>query len=134
MELIKIFEKFTIEDVPDIVESEIIKDLNSNTDVLNSMLLDVLNILDDALTELNKEEGIIANSHIEYILAMELTAKSILLVIKHKKDLIKIEPSRVEAIKINASSIINAVEQISEIQSQRIKKLDVEELLVVLTS
>lgn len=53
---------------------------------------------------------------------------------EHKKDLIKIEPTVIESIKLNTSSIINAVEKISKLQTKRLKGLEPEELLIALTT
>lgn len=133
-ELFKIFENFTIEDVNEEVVAEIVNDLNKDSATLNSMFLSTLEVLEKTLTALKENELVIANSHIEYILAMEFSAKAVQLIIEHKKDLIKIEPTKLEAIKLNTSSIINAIENISEIQTKRLKSLEPEELLIALTT
>ena len=132
--MFKIFENFTIEDVNEDVVAEIVNDLNKDSATLNSMFLSMLEVLEETLTELKENELVIANSHIEYILAMEFSAKAVQLIIEHKKDLIKLEPTKIEAIKLNTSSIINAVENISEIQTKRLKGLEPEELLMALTT
>ena len=132
--MFKIFEKYTIEDVPDEVVAEIIEDLNNDSANLNSMFLSLLEVLEGALTGLKENEVVIANSNVEYILAMEFSAKAVQLVIEHKKELIKTAPSTIEAIKLNTSSIINAVETISEIQAERLKNLDTGELLIALST
>lgn len=132
--MFKIFENFTIEDVNEDVVAEIITDLNNDSATLNSMFLSLLGVLEKALTGLNENEVVIANSDIEYILTMEFSAKAVQLVIEHKKDLIKIEPTVIESIKLNTSSIINAVEKISKLQAKRLKSLEPEELLIALTT
>jgi len=131
----KIFENLTIEDVPDLVINEIIKEINLDPTIYNKMFLKILASLEDLLRELNNDKSsVISNSFIEYIITFEFSAKSIQLVINDKKELIKIMPSEVESIKLNTSSIINAVEQIKKIQNERLGKLNPEELLVVLTT
>ena len=132
--MFKIFENFTINDVDEELVAEIITDLNNDSATLNSMFLSLLGVLEKALTGLNENEVVIANSDIEYILAMEFSAKAVQLVIEHKKDLIKIEPTVIESIKLNTSSIINAVEKISKLQAKRLKSLEPEELLIALTT
>lgn len=133
-ELFKIFENFTITDISEEVVAEIVNDLNNDSATLNSMFLSVLEVLEKALTGLNENEVVIANSHVEYILAMEFTAKAVQLIMKHKKHLIKLEPTVAESIKLNTSSIINAVETISKLQAERLKSLEPEELLIALTT
>lgn len=133
--MFKIFENLTIEDVPDLVINEIIKEINLDPTIYNKMFLKILASLEDLLRELNNDKSsVISNSFIEYIITFEFSAKSIQLVINDKKELIKIMPSEVESIKLNTSSIINAVEQIKKIQNERLGKLNPEELLVVLTT
>lgn len=129
-----IFENFTIEDVNEEVVAEIITDLNNDSATLNSMFLSLLGVLEKALTGLNENEVVIANSNVEYILAMEFSAKAVQLVMKHKKHLIKLEPTVAESIKLNTSSIINAVDSITKIQAERLKGLEPEELLIALTT
>lgn len=129
-----IFENFTIEDVNEEVVAEIIKDLNNDSATLDSMFLSLLGVLEKALTGLKENEVVIANSHVEYILAMEFSAKAVQLVMKHKKHLIKLEPTVAESIKLNTSSIINAVNSITKIQAERLKGLEPEELLMALTT
>lgn len=129
-----IFENFTIEDVNEEVVAEIITDLNNDSATLNSMFLSLLGVLEKALTGLNENEVVIANSNVEYILAMEFSAKAVQLVMKHKKHLIKLEPTVAESIKLNTSSIINAVDTITKIQAERLKDLEPEELLIALTT
>ena len=133
-ELFKIFENLTIEDVNEEVVAEIISDLNNDSASLNFMFLSLLEVLEKALNGLTENEVVIANSNVEYILAMEFSAKAVQLVMKHKKDLIKVEPTVIESIKLNTSSIINAVENISKLQAERLKGLEPEELLMVLTT
>ena len=132
--MFKIFENFTIEDVNEEVVAEIITDLNNDSATLNSMFLSLLGVLEKALTGLNENEVVIANSNVEYILAMEFSAKAVQLVMKHKKHLIKLEPTVAESIKLNTSSIINAVDSITKIQAERLKGLEPEELLIALTT
>lgn len=98
------------------------------------MFLSLLGVLEKALTGLNENEVVIANSNVEYILAMEFSAKAVQLVMKHKKHLIKLEPTVAESIKLNTSSIINAVDTITKIQAERLKDLEPEELLIALTT
>jgi len=132
--LFKIFENLTIEDVNEEVVAEIISDLNNDSASLNFMFLSLLEVLEKALNGLTENEVVIANSNVEYILAMEFSAKAVQLVMKHKKDLIKVEPTVIESIKLNTSSIINAVENISKLQAERLKGLEPEELLMILTT
>lgn len=54
--------------------------------------------------------------------------------LEQEEGFIKVAPSEKESIIINCSSILNAVETISEIQPERLKKLNTEELLVALTT
>lgn len=133
-ELFKIFKNFNITDIPEEVVVEIVNDLNNDSATLNSMFLSLLGVLEKTLTELKENDVIIANSDVEYILAMEFSAKAVQLVIGNKKHLIKLEPTVEESIKLNTSSIINAVKNISEIQAERLKGLEPEELLISLTT
>ena len=98
------------------------------------MFLSILEMLEDTLKKLLENNVVIANSDIEYILAFEFSSKTVQLVMEHKKDLIKIEPTVIESIKLNTSSIINAVEKISKLQAKRLKSLEPEELLIALTT
>ena len=54
--------------------------------------------------------------------------------LEQEEGFIKVAPSEKESIIVNCSSILNAVETISEIQPERLKKLNTEELLVALTT
>ena len=132
--MFKIFENFTINDVDEELVAEIITDLNTDSATLNSMFLNLLEMLEDTLKRLLENNVVVANSDIEYILAMEFSAKAVQLVMKHKKHLIKLEPTVIESIKLNTSSIINAVEKISKLQAKRLKNLEPEELLIALTT
>lgn len=132
--MFKIFENFTIEDVDEELVAEIITDLNNDSATLNSMFLNLLEMLEDTLKRLLENNVVVANSDIEYILAMEFSAKAVQLVMKHKKHLIKLEPTVIESIKLNTSSIINAVEKISKLQTKRLKSLEPDELLIALTT
>ena len=132
--MFKIFENFTINDVDEELVDKIIEDLNNDSATLNSMFLSILEMLEDTLKKLLENNVVIANSDIEYILAFEFSSKTVQLVMEHKKDLIKIEPTVIESIKLNTSSIINAVEKISKLQAKRLKSLEPEELLIALTT
>lgn len=132
-ELFIIFENFTINDVDEELVAEIITDLNTDSATLNSMFLNLLGMLEDTLKRLLENNVVVANSDIE-LLAMEFSAKAVQLVMKHKKHLIKLEPTVIESIKLNTPSIINAVENISKLQAERLKGLEPEELLMILTT
>ena len=86
------------------------------------------------IDELEEGNSIIASSNIDYILAFEFSAKSIKLMLEQEEGFIKVAPSEKESIIINCSSILNAVETISELHAERVKKLNTEELLVALTT
>ena len=133
-ELFRIFENFTLENVPEEIKSDIKKEFNSDPSGYSNFLLSCLSFLNDLLTELNKNDKVLANSIIDYVLAFEFSAKSIKLMLEQEEEVIKITPSEKESIIINCSSILNAVETISELQAERLKKLNTEELLVALTT
>lgn len=132
--MIRIFENFTLEDVPEEIKTDIKKEFNSDPSGYSNFLLSCLSFLNDLLTELKKNDKVLANSTIDYILAFEFSAKSIKLMIEQEEGFTKVTSSEKESIIINCSSMINAVENISEIQAERLKKLNTEELLVVLTT
>lgn len=129
-----IFEKLAIEDVPEEIIEDIIKEFNEDPTSYNKVFLGILQLMEDLLIELKKDNLILAISVIEYITAFEFSAKTVQLVIKHKKHLLKIKPSEIESIKLNTSSIINAVKQIQNFQAERLKDLNPEEVLVALTT
>ena len=129
-----IFEDFTLENVPEEIKSDIKKEFNSDPSGYSNFLLLSLSYLNDLLTELKKNDKVIANSSMDIILAFEFSAKSIKLMLEQEEGFIKLTPSEKESIIINCSSILNAVETISEIQAERLKELTTEELLVALTT
>ena len=131
--MFKIFEDLTIEDVPEVVISEIIKELNSDPTSYNNTFLYILNSMDSAINEAKKGK-VLANSSIDVILTFVISAKTIMEVIKHYGAAIKVAHSEIESIKLNCSSIINAFEIIKELQAKNLKNLDPEELLTVLTT
>lgn len=128
------FESYSIEDVPEEVRNEIIFSINSDSSTLDSFLLKGLILLNETITELKKENCLVASSVAEYILTFKFSVKVILTVIESNEDSIKITPSAVESIKINCNSILNAIENISELQKKQLEKLTPEELLVALTT
>lgn len=133
-ELFKIFEKYTLEDVPSAVKEDMITTLNTEATKFNSFLIYSLTILNDVIEELEKGNTIIAASNVDYILAFEFMAKNLVLVIEHKKEDLKINSSELESILINAKSILNAVETIRKLQTEKLKDLTPEELLIALTT
>lgn len=132
--MFKIFENYTIEDVPAVVKKDMIKTLNTEGTEFNSFLVKSLEILDSTLTRLKEANTIIAASEIDVILAFEFTAKNLVLIIEHEKEDLKILSSEMESILINAKAILNAVESIRKLQTERLKGLTPEELLVALTT
>ena len=133
-ELFKIFEKYTFKDVPSAVKEDMITTLNTEATKFNSFLIYSLTILNDVIEELEKGNTIIAASNVDYILAFEFMAKNLVLVIEHKKEDLKINSSELESILINAKSILNAVESIRKLQTEKLKDLTPEELLIALTT
>ena len=108
--------------------------MNYLTACVNSFLIYSLTILNDVIEELEKGNTIIAASNVDYILAFEFMAKNLVLVIEHKKEDLKINSSELESILINAKSILNAVESIRKLQTEKLKDLTPEELLIALTT
>lgn len=133
-ELFKIFEEYTLEDVPTVVKKDMINKLNTEGTEFNSFLVQALGMLTEAIEELEKGNSIIASSVIDVVLALEFTAKSLVLIIEDKKEEFKILPSELDSILINSKSILNAVDTISKLQAKRLKELTPEELLVALTT
>ena len=133
-ELFKIFEKYTFKDVPSAVKEDMITTLNTEATKFNSFLIYSLTILNDVIEELEKGNTIIAASNVDYILAFEFMAKNLVLVIEHKKEDLKINSSELDSILINAKSILNAVESIRKLQTEKLKDLTPEELLIALTT
>ena len=133
-ELFKIFEKYTLEDVPSAVKEDMITTLNTEATKFNSFLIYSLTILNDVIEELEKGNTIIAASNVDYVLAFEFMAKNLVLVIEHKKEDLKINSSELDSILINAKSILNAVETIRKLQTEKLKDLTPEELLIALTT
>ena len=133
-ELFKIFEKYTLEDVPSAVKEDMITTLNTEATKFNSFLIYSLTILNDVIEELEKGNTIIAASNVDYVLAFEFMAKNLVLVIEHKKEDLKINSSELDSILINAKSILNAVESIRKLQTEKLKDLTPEELLIALTT
>lgn len=133
-ELFKIFEKYTFKDVPSAVKEDMITTLNTEATKFNSFLIYSLTILNDVIEELEKGNTIIAASNVDYVLAFEFMAKNLVLVIEHKKEDLKINSSELDSILINAKSILNAVETIRKLQTEKLKDLTPEELLIALTT
>ena len=132
--MFKIFEDYTIEDVPSVVKKEMITTINTDGASFNSFLLTVLNMLTEAIEGLEDNTTVIASSTVEYILAFGFTAKTLTLLIEHEGTSFKIATSELESININCKSILNAVDRIKKLQTNNIKELDHEELLIVLTT
>ena len=132
-ELIIIFEDYTITDVPTVVKNELITKINTEGTEFNSFLVATLRILTEVIEELEEGYSIIASSNIEYIVAIEFTAKTIVLLIEHEGASFKIDVNELESILINCKSMINAVDRIQELQATKLKELTPEEMLVVLT-
>ena len=132
--MLKILKDYTIEDVPTVVKNEMITTINTEGTDFNSFLLTVLKMLTETIEELEKGTSVITSSTIDVILAFQFTAKNVTLLIEHEEDQFKILPSEVDSININCKSILNAVDRIKELQATNIKKLDPEEMLVVLTT
>ena len=111
-----------------------IKKVNTEGTEFNSFLIGSLAILTDVIEALEEENSIIAASNIDVILAMEFTAKNLVLLIEHEKQEFKILPSELESILINAKSILNAVATVRKLQTERLKELTPEELLIALAT
>lgn len=132
--MIIIFEDYTLEDVPSVVKSEMIEQINTEGTEFNSFLLQALEMLTATIEKLEEGTSVIAASNMDYILAFEFAAKNLVLLIEHERQEFKILPSELESILINAKSVLNAVETISKLQSENLKELTPEELLIVLTT
>ena len=61
-------------------------------------------------------------------------AKHLVLIIEHETEEIKLIPSELDSILVNAKSILNAVATIRNLQTKKLKELTPEELLVALTT
>ena len=132
--MFKIFENYTLEDVPSVVKKDMIKTLNTEGAEFNSFLVQALRLLTETLEALEEGNSIIAASEIEVILAMEFTAKNLVLIIENEKEEFKILPAELDSILVNAKSILNAVETIRKLQTKKLKELTPEELLIALTT
>ena len=133
-ELFNIFEDYSLEDVPSAVKSEMITTINTEGTSFNSFLLKILEMLTEAIEELETGYSVISSSTVDVILAFGFTAKNLVLLIKNERESFKIEASELDSIYINCKSILNAVDRIKELQAKNIKELPPEELLVVLTT
>ena len=133
-ELFKILEDYTLKDVPTEVKEDMIKILNTEGTEFNSFLIQALRMLTDVIEGLEEGNSIVATSVIDVILAIEYSAKNIVVLIEQEKEEIKILPSEKESLLINAKSILNAVETIRKLQAKKLKELTPEELLIALTT
>ena len=125
-------EDYTLEDVPDKVKSEMILTLNTDGTDFNSFLIGSLEMLTTVIEGLEEGNSIVATSVIEVILALEYTAKNLVLIIENEGAEIKLLSSEVDSILVNAKSILNAVETVRNLQAEKLKDLTPEELLVAL--
>lgn len=132
--MFKILEDYTLKDVPTEVKEDMIKILNTEGTKFNSFLIQALRMLTDVIEGLEERNSIVATSVIDVILAIEYSAKNIVVLIEQEKEEIKILPSEKESLLINAKSILNAVETIRNLQTKKLKELTPEELLIVLTT
>lgn len=132
--MFKILEDYTFKDVPTEVKEDMIKILNTEGTKFNSFLIQALRMLTDVIECLEERNSIVATSVIDVILAIEYSAKNIVVLIEQEKEEIKILPSEKESLLINAKSILNAVETIRKLQTKKLKELTPEELLIVLTT
>ena len=132
--MFNIYENYTIEDVPIPVKEEMITTINTEGTKFNSFLINVLKMLTGVIEELEESNSVIAISTVDVILAFEYMAKNVTLLIEHEEESFKLVPSELESILINTKSILNAVGRIKEVQTNNIKKLNPEEMLVVLTT
>lgn len=132
--MFKILEDYTLKDVPTEVKEDMIKILNTEGTEFNSFLIQALRMLTDVIEGLEERNSIVATSVIDVILAIEYSAKNIVVLIEQEKEEIKILPSEKESFLINAKSILNAVETIRKLQAERLKELTPEELLIALTT
>ena len=133
-ELFKILEDYTLEDVPTEVKEDMIRILNTEGTEFNSFLIQALGMLTDVIEGLEEGNSIVATSVIDVILAIEYSAKNIVVLIEQEKEEIKILPSEKESLLINTKSILNAVETIRKLQTEKLKELTPEELLIALTT
>ena len=127
-------DKLIIEPVPSVVKNELVDLINNEGTEFNSFLLHILEMLTEAIEELEKGSTLIASSTIDSILAFKYTSKNLVLIIENDKDSFKISSSLLEQIFINCKSILNAIEKLAELQKNIIDNLTAEELLVVLTT
>ena len=132
--MFKITVEYTLEDVPTEVKKDMIRILNTEKTEFNSFLIQSLGMLTSIIEELEEGKSIVATSIMDIILAIEYSAKNLVLLIEHEKEEIKILPSEKELILINAKSILNAVETIGKLQTKKLKKLTPEEMLIALTT
>ena len=116
------------------VKNELIDLINTEGTEFNSFMLHILEMLTEAINELEEGSTIIANSTIDNILAFKYTSKNLVLLIEEDVDSFKISSSLLEQILINCKSVLNAIEKIAELQKKVLDKLTPEELLVVLTT
>ena len=133
-ELFKILEDYTLKDVPTEVKEDMIKILNTEGTEFNSFLVQSLGMLTEVIEGLEEGNSIVAISVIEIILALEFTAKNLVLIIEHEKEEFKILPAELDSILVNAKSILNAVATVRKLQTGKLKELTPEEMLVALTT
>lgn len=126
--------KLTIKPVPSAVKNELIDMVNTEGTSFNSFMLHILEMLTEAITELETGSTIISSSSVDDILAFKYTSMNLVLLIEEDKSSFKVDSSLLEQILINCKSILNAVEKIAELQKNILDNLTAEELLLVLTT
>ena len=85
-ELFKILEDYTLEDVPTEVKEDMIRILNTEGTEFNSFLIQALGMLTDVIEGLEEGNSIVATSVIDVILAIEYSAKNIVVLIEQEKE------------------------------------------------
>ena len=127
-------DKLVIKPVPSVVKNELIDLINNEGAEFNSFILHILEMLTEAIEELEKGSTLIASSTIDSILAFKYTSKNLVLLIEEDVDSFKVSSSLLEQILINCKSVLNAIEKIAELQKKVLDNLTPEELLIVLTT
>ena len=112
-ELFKILEDYTLKDVPTEVKEDMIRILNTEGTEFNSFLIQALGMLTDVIEGLEEGNSIVATSVIDVILAIEYSAKNIVVLIEQEKEEMK-ETLNSEATEFN-SFLIRTLSFLTEI-------------------
>lgn len=124
------YDNFTLKLFPDEVILKLIYDINQDPKGYEELLSSALKVEDVIFNFLSESNSILSDEIFTDILGDLYYAKMWIELIKHKRHLLKIEPSEIDSIKSKAESIIETHNSICEVQAERLRNLTTEELLL----